>query len=165
MKEERDTCYMRTKTNSFHPYTIEVADGRVIFSRDASSKRANISYELAAIQCVRAFLSEKDATSKGFRMLLIQSRSKAREILFDTREVCQKWFTMILEAQGFNENRLSAYKIVQSLGEGAFGKVLLAKHRHSGLKVAVKMIDKTRIEKTFANLSQSYEELEVLEKL
>jgi len=48
----------------------------------------------------------------------------------------------ILKAQGFLEKRIEQYVPMGRLGRGAFGIVLLAKHKYSGIKVAIKVIEK-----------------------
>lgn len=40
---------------------------------------------------------------------------------------------------------LSAYTIIKDLGEGTFGKVKLAYHNHSKEKVAIKVLEKSKI--------------------
>jgi carbon catabolite-derepressing protein kinase len=43
------------------------------------------------------------------------------------------------------EQRIGAYKIVKTLGEGSFGKVKLAVHRSTGQKVALKIISRKNL--------------------
>ncbi|KAL1839338.1 hypothetical protein VTJ49DRAFT_1634 [Mycothermus thermophilus] len=43
------------------------------------------------------------------------------------------------------EQRIGAYKIVRTLGEGSFGKVKLAVHRSTGQKVALKIISRKNL--------------------
>jgi serine/threonine protein kinase len=41
------------------------------------------------------------------------------------------------------------YKIISVLGKGAFGKVYLAHHRFTGIKVAIKTIDKSLLKDSY----------------
>ena len=45
---------------------------------------------------------------------------------------------------------LAEYKMSKQLGEGGFGKVMLAHHRKTGKKVAIKIVDISK----FGNFSQ-----------
>jgi hypothetical protein len=47
----------------------------------------------------------------------------------------------ILKRQGFSENPIEQYELIGLLGQGSFGTVLLAKHKLSSVKVAIKRID------------------------
>lgn len=72
---------------------------------------------------------------------------------------------LVLKAQGFYESRISAYKVLGSLGSGAFGQVTLCEHKNSGIKVAVKVTSKAKIEKTFDCNNEEFKELEVMKEL
>jgi carbon catabolite-derepressing protein kinase len=44
-----------------------------------------------------------------------------------------------------NEQRIGAYNIIRTLGEGSFGKVKLAVHRSTGQQVALKIIARKKL--------------------
>ena len=70
-----------------------------------------------------------------------------------------------MKAQGFYEKRIEQYMFMSCLGNGSFGTVMLAKHKHTKIKVAVKIIDKKNIKKTFDANNQMYAELEVMKEV
>ena len=43
------------------------------------------------------------------------------------------------------DQRIGAYNIIRTLGEGSFGKVKLAVHRSTGQKVALKIIARKKL--------------------
>ncbi len=69
----------------------------------------------------------------------------SRYIFFKSEESMLQVHSLILKAQGYDEERISAYRVLGSLGSGAFGAVTLCEHKNSGMKVAVKVIQKSKI--------------------
>ena len=59
------------------------------------------------------------------------------------------WHEEILTAQGFFNKRIDQYEPLGKLGEGSFGVVILSQHKNSQVKVAVKVIQKTKIDKVY----------------
>ena len=51
------------------------------------------------------------------------------------------------------------------LGEGSFGSVFLAKHKLSGVSVAIKVISKERIAKSFNCNNEVFQELEIMREV
>ena len=60
---------------------------------------------------------------------------------------------------------LSEYIQLSLLGEGGFGKVILAQHKATQLKVAIKLIDKQHLEKTFATCGETPQEVKLLKEV
>ena len=53
------------------------------------------------------------------------------------------WHDLILQKQGFGMGRrYEQYQLHGKLGEGAFGAVLLATHKQSRMKLAIKVINR-----------------------
>lgn len=100
-----------------------------------------------------------------FCLLLVSSAEKQREIYFESEEALKHWHSEILTAQGFSENRLAQYNSIKTLGEGSFGKVILAEHVHTNVKVAIKVISKKTIKETFEANNTAFEEVEIMEAL
>ena len=51
------------------------------------------------------------------------------------------------------------------LGEGGFGKVILAQHKATQLKVAIKLIDKQQLEKTYRSCHETPQEFQLLKEV
>lgn len=51
----------------------------------------------------------------------------------------------VREKRNKTEQRIGAYKVVKTLGEGSFGKVKLAIHQGTGQQVALKIIARKRL--------------------
>ena len=69
----------------------------------------------------------------------------------------------ILYLQGFNKERLSQYKVLGKLGEGAFGKVFLTQHTRSKVTYATKMVHKEAMKKAYGQrYDQEYSETEIM---
>ena len=85
-------------------------------------------------------------------LILISSPTQQRVIYFSSAEAQVHWHREILRAQGFDpEHRIEQYESLGPLGEGAFGLVVLSQHKYSGVKVAVKIIGKGKIDRAFKN--------------
>ena len=159
------TCYFRTRSSNFKSYAIKVTDVAIEFARENSVKDSSIAYGLSKVQCLESFSSQDESNSPAFSLLIIHSKQNVRQVFFDSREAQSHWFKTILSAQGFYDNRMAAYETVLELGVGAFGQVLLAKHVNSGFEVALKVISKANIEKSFGQHQSHYQELQVLKEL
>jgi serine/threonine protein kinase len=57
------------------------------------------------------------------------------------------------------------YTPLAKLGSGSFGQVVLSRHNNSGVKVAVKQIDKTVIDQSFTQNNQKFCELDIMEEV
>lgn len=98
------------------------------------------------------------------RLLLISSPKKQRSIFYYTREDAEYWHDEILRLQGFLHSRIDQYNAMGKLGQGTFGTVLLAQHKFSEVKVAIKLIEKKTIQKIMnhGQGDQTFEETEIL---
>jgi serine/threonine protein kinase len=85
-------------------------------------------------------------------LLLITSSAQQRTVFFDDRSLLSYWHGEILRQQGFAGNdRINQYIALGKLGEGSFGTVILSVHRFSNIKVALKIMNKDAITRTFIN--------------
>jgi len=126
-------------------YQINIANNEVVFERPSSSQQSLISYNLNKLQCVKSTNLREDGF---FCLQLVLSQTHQRCIYFTSEEAQDYWHTNILREQGFLNNRISQYEPVKKLGQGSFGRVILAKHQFSGAEVAIKFIGKSEISKT-----------------
>jgi serine/threonine protein kinase len=62
------------------------------------------------------------------------------------------------------QTNLEFYKFVQLIGKGAFGKVILAIHKMTGRKVAIKAIDKAYMQDSYAR-QKVMQEVYILKKI
>uniref|UniRef100_H2YQW6 non-specific serine/threonine protein kinase n=1 Tax=Ciona savignyi TaxID=51511 RepID=H2YQW6_CIOSA len=60
-------------------------------------------------------------------------------------------------------NRVGCYDIERTIGKGNFAVVKLATHIHTRAKVAIKIVDKTQLDKE--NLKKIYREIEIMKEL
>lgn len=121
-----------------------------------------LSYELSKVQCVEGTnLSEEGY----FCLQLILSNTHQRCIYF-TSEVAQTyWLESILRQQGYFNKRIHQYVPMKKLGEGSFGRVILAEHQNSKAHVAIKIINKAKIESAFKENGQEFIELELSQRM
>ena len=77
----------------------------------------------------------------------------------------KKWHEDILTAQGFFDKRIDQYEPIGKLGEGSFGVVVLSQHKYTQIKVAVKVIQKSKIDAVFTKNKQAFEELAISEEM
>ncbi|KAA0200261.1 MAP/microtubule affinity-regulating kinase 3 [Fasciolopsis buskii] len=66
-------------------------------------------------------------------------------------------------SQAANKPKLGTYLIDRTIGKGIFSVVKLATHTITGINLAIKIIDKTRLDAE--NLTKIYRESEILKKL
>jgi serine/threonine protein kinase len=57
------------------------------------------------------------------------------------------------------------YEPLSKLGSGSFGTVVLSQHNYSGVKVAIKQVDKKVIDKSFTLNGQKFCELQIMEEV
>ena len=50
------------------------------------------------------------------------------------------WQELILDSQGYLENRMDAYELLKVVGQGTFGTVSLARHKNSQQVYAIKTV-------------------------
>ena len=62
-------------------------------------------------------------------------------LYFASKEDQQKWSLRIKESIGYT-NLFDYYNLGDVLGQGQFGKVILATHKKSGIQVAIKVVKK-----------------------
>ena len=127
-----------------------------------------MTYKLDAIQVVIASSQTTScitSESDHFCLHIISSSQQHRAVYFETELSVKNCHAEILKAQGFLEKRIEQYVPMGRLGRGAFGIVLLGKHKYSGIKVAIKVIDKKVIQETFDVNGQVFDELEIMKEV
>ena len=85
-------------------------------------------------------------------------------MFFDSDVILQEWYVQILQLQGF-DNFTDQYEWRSKLGEGAFGDVLLARHKLTRIRCAMKLLDKRIINEAFSVTSESYQEISLLDEV
>ena len=63
--------------------------------------------------------------------------------------------TQVRLSQNYDD-LLSEYNELSFLGKGGFGKVVLAQHKNSLSKVAIKLIDKSRLTAVYTNCDEVF---------
>ena len=64
-----------------------------------------------------------------------------------------------------NTRNIGSYLIGHTLGEGAFGKVKIGTHLHTGEKVAIKILDKMKMQEDPDDIIRVQSEIAVLKKM
>ena len=171
-QRELNNCFFKTRTGGFKSYQIVIDDGNVVFSRPNSSKQQELCYELATVQFIKKVRnirddnSEEDAkTSKEFFLQIICNNNMQRFVYFNSEEALNHWHEEILKAQGYYEDRIDSYQPIGRLGQGSFGLVILAQHKNSKVKVAVKIINKAKIQRAFGDNGQEFKELDIMHEV
>ena len=157
-----DQCNFKTRQGGMKEYQISIANNELVFERPSSSHQSLLSYTLNKIQCVKSTNLRED---EFYCLQLILSKTHQRCIYFTSEAAQEYWHTNILQEQGFLNTRISQYEPIKKLGQGSFGRVILAKHQFSGAEVAIKFIAKSEINKAFKANGQDFIELELSEKL
>ena len=166
-----DECFLQTHSGNFKSYTLRISEGKIVLCRPSSTHVQEMSISLSTIQCIKSHTTKqvekaaKTAATTFYCLLLVISTTQQRSVYFDSEAACDRMHKEILAAQGFLEERFKAYEPIGKLGEGSFGTVLLAKHRLSGVIVAVKMIPKKHISKVFDVNKVKFAEIEIMEDL
>ena len=170
LPDQQNACYFKTRSNSLKEYELVLTDSHLVFNRPHSTKQSKINYKLESFQCITrntgAAPSSPLSLKRGklgkdreaaatvqdavYCLLMISSPTQQRAIYFTSEEAQMHWHGEILRAQGFTtEHRIDQYESLGPLGEGAFGLVVLSKHKYSDVKVAIKIISKGKIDRAF----------------
>ena len=124
-----------------------------------------VQREAISVERINNKKKDKTANISEYQLALISSESRQLKIYFEDEETCRKWHAIILDKQGFLDNRLGQYRAISKIGEGSFGIVNLCQHKLSSIKSAVKCIQKTKIEEVFTANGQIFEELDIMYEL
>lgn len=60
---------------------------------------------------------------------------------------------------------LDEYTQLSLLGEGGFGKVILAQHKATHNRVAIKLVDKQHLEKSYGKCQETPQEVQLLQEI
>ena len=120
-------CFVRG--NTFYIASDENVD--TIFQK---IKFSNILNVVMTDKCVFTVVCTKDSN--------LTFRAK------DEKE-CEDWILALLDDSSNSEHHVSndSFTVIRELGEGSSGKVVLAKHKETGMLFAIKSISKTNDEK------------------
>lgn len=134
--------------------------------RPKSSKQQSLVYALNTVQVLIRYAADSDDDSvEEFGLNIIRSHNSQRSVFFDSEETMRHWHKEILTAQGFYNKRIDQYEPLGKLGEGSFGVVVLSQHKFSQAKVAVKVIEKAKINSVYLKNKQTFEELSISEEM
>ena len=141
-----------------------VVNGKeVFFYRRKDDKKHKLMHSLIGT-FVKALDAEIHAIEEGpeeeFWPLKIIFPPNRSRILYFKREANMQYWRKHLKKISDQKNVLEFYKIDKVLGEGEFGVVKLATHKQNGEKVAIKIINKKKME--HVEIFQMRREIEVM---
>ena len=87
-----------------------------------------------------------------------------RQIFFKSDEALFKCLKKIRDCQGVGDFR-AEYHQLSLLGEGGFGKVILAQHKRSLVKVAIKLINKNHLNAAYSKCGETFQEIQILQEI
>ena len=136
-------CYLKTKTNRFKRHIFVVRDGTILFYRRVEDENAVQSHPIkkSHLRLAKPLKVDNESTESAvfYPVQVDVPPDRTRLLYFQTQELQQENLNMLLAQQGF-ENRLDQYDLVEKLGDGAFSQVMLAQHRLTNEKFAMKII-------------------------
>ena len=127
-------------------------------SRPQSSKHPLLVYPVGSFQCLLRSqalgsvvnLQEMDEQDRQVLVLALFGEEGCRNIFFKSDD---ELFSCLMQVRKYQACRgndlLTEYTQLSVLGEGGFGKVYLAQHKTTHLKVAIKLIDKQHLTKMY----------------
>ena len=127
-------------------YMIWLSEDTLVFSRPKSTKQQNLQYSLHKLQCLIDLRENLiNGKTRTFSLLLLLSPTQQRSVYFADARKMQQWYELILQRQGFiPTNRFAQYEVLGQLGQGSFGTVVMARHKFSAVKFAIKVMSKAK---------------------
>ena len=155
-------CYLKTKTNKFKKFTIEVQDGQLNFYKYRSNTGSSKDADESAIDDKRASHSledvhvmfgaiERDSKTKQYFYPVRLSFSNSfcrRQLYFDSRDVQKYWLNKLLKVQGFTDQTNQYSYNTRDLRTTPVCTVKVARHKSSGMAVALKIINKQNLKES-----------------
>ena len=129
-------CKLHTKGGNFKDYVLELDNRNLVLSRPQSSQRPLIVYTLDSFKCTTTVLKVSPLKSEpgkvAYKKALVLgnggTKKGHRKIYFESEESLFECLKKIREYQGV-QDLLSKYDQLCLLGQGSFGKVILAQHK------------------------------------
>ena len=84
-----------------------------------------------------------------------------KKIFFENNLTLQDCYIQIRRHQGFSD-LLSEYLFRSRLGQGGYADVFLAQHKNSKSNLAIKIMNKKRIESEYYNPTEPFQEITLL---
>jgi hypothetical protein len=124
------------------------------------SEHDNIHIKLLNLS--RVFLQEDKIihlNGEVYYKFSLVSNSKTRVFAINQHEEFIQWLVSLKKVTGYSDI-FHSYEVLNTISEGKFSTVKLGKHKETGRKVAIKIVDKNNMNKTDLELIKS--EIEIL---
>lgn len=159
--DKLDLCLVQCDNGTFQACKIELLDNEMRLGKvDEHSNviQTVLQFKIDSFQCLLVPSLRDRAGVIEDSLLFAQSSRCTRVANFDRQEDASRWHRQILRQQGFLDKRMEQYEFQKRVANGSFGQVEMYKHKYSGVKVAIKIMEKTFIEQTFDNLGEPFSE-------
>ena len=124
-----------------------------------------VIYELDAFRCHIKDVKFGNAVPAVKALVFdIKNDEGHHQIFFESDEALFECLKRIRDWQGVQDLRAEYHQLCL-LGKGGFGKVILAQHKHSRVKVAIKLIDKKHLNAAYSNCGETFQEVKILQEV
>lgn len=139
-----DSDISKSNLNSFKPYYLVLHGVEISIFSDKTKQNLLSLHNLSG-----TFLSQGESLAKGkdmFYSLIIQhSKTLSIKFYFISQDKRDKWLKVMQKLIGY-QNFSEHYEILnKTIGQGNFGVVKMGIHKQTNIKVAVKIITKSKL--------------------
>uniref|UniRef100_A0A7S0BJC1 non-specific serine/threonine protein kinase n=1 Tax=Rhodosorus marinus TaxID=101924 RepID=A0A7S0BJC1_9RHOD len=140
---------------SWETFYAELRGTTVLLYADANARtRVNIESNLVGLFSVAGCV----CTSKGGNVMRMRQDGFTMFLRVESPDKVRRWFDALEIATAQHSRLLSDFRVIAAIGEGAGGKVFLVKDVHTGERLAMKSIPKSKVNQTEAGFRHMVDE-------
>eukprot|EP00189_Rhodosorus_marinus_P003340 CAMPEP_0113962682 /NCGR_PEP_ID=MMETSP0011_2-20120614/6064_1 /TAXON_ID=101924 /ORGANISM="Rhodosorus marinus" /LENGTH=534 /DNA_ID=CAMNT_0000974589 /DNA_START=202 /DNA_END=1806 /DNA_ORIENTATION=+ /assembly_acc=CAM_ASM_000156 len=141
--------------SGWETFYAELRATTVLLYPDATAcARGNIGSNLVGLFSVAGCV----CTLKGGNTVRMRKDGFAMLLRVENRDKVRRWIDALEIAEGQHSRRLSDFRVIDAIGEGAGGKVFLVMDVHTGERLAMKSIPKAKVNQTAAGFRHMVDE-------
>lgn len=152
-----DYLYKLTKTKNMKKYYIVLTGKDMYFFKDERKDEILGMHHLSG--CYVKSVKEATINMEEYYSFTVQYKKNKRIYFTTTKRTAKNWQSNLMSSIG-NLIFQNYYEVIENIGEGKFGIVKLCENKTTGMKVAVKILTRSKMKE--AEVELLYSELEIM---